>query len=474
MPENFTHDTFSSEQYYYDEQARKHPTTVAVKSKLPKAKVTSSGLKVGDSLFHHGITWNVRTEEIYTPIYNDLPLAGKYHVDFAKQFTYNRFSPRHGHWAQPYPVIPLPELAMPSFDPNHNKTWTECTDERAQWVKALLEKESNRKIALYYSGGIDSLVVLIALLKALDTKELRSRLTICCSMESVIEYPVFFEKEVLGKFRIIDLKMGTVRFNNLINEGYTVITADLGDAMFGTEVSTQFYYTFRNHAERLGFQGRKMVSDLLEDIGKPDAHYSVYKDVLIAYLETPNVYSMPTKSRENILTPGFGEWYYNKLDKLAQTSDYTVHSLHDFFWQIIFNVKWMHCSCRCFMFFGDHTNNKPLFEHKRYINWFQSDDYQRWSMVNNNTGQKIKGVTASTYKWAAREYIYDYTKDEWALYFKLKIASFQKIAPVHSYPHAMDIIDRFALNTDYTVVRHSDPGVIDYIHHHLFNYNDLL
>ena len=69
MSENFTHDTFSTEQYHYDVQARKHPTTVAVKSKLPKAKVTSNGLKIGDNLFHHGITWNSRTEEIYSPIY---------------------------------------------------------------------------------------------------------------------------------------------------------------------------------------------------------------------------------------------------------------------------------------------------------------------------------------------------------------------------------------------------------------------
>ena len=469
---SLTFDKFNISKYHTDANKNVNFISKENRDPIPRSKKKlSDGLQSFDTpVFHHSLSWNDTTSKFYGALYNDLPTASKYYIDFAKIYTHSRFSPRHGHWTQPYPTPQMPELAMPSYAPNFNKTWTEITDNRAQWVKELIIREPNRKIAIYYSGGIDSLVVLIALLKVLNTQELRSKLTICCSMESVIEYPNFFRDEIYGKFNIIDLKMGVVRFNDLIARGFTIITADLGDAMFGTEVSTQFYYTFRNHAEALGFQGRKLVGDLLEDIGKADSHYSVYKDVLIAYLGAGGVYS-----KDANITEGFGEWYYNKLDTLAKSSDYTVFSLHDFFWQIIFNVKWMHCSCRCFMYFGDSTNNRHLFQgEKLYINWNQDDDYQRWSMVNNNTGQKIKGVTAATYKWAAREYIYDYTKDDWALYFKLKIASFQKIAHVMTYAHSLDVMERFAVNTDYQIVRLTDPGVEDYIKHHLFNNNALV
>jgi len=410
-------------------------------------------LQIGQPLFHTTLANNpLQNKIILERMYDDASPAGKFHLDIGQRFTYNRFAPRTGEWSTPFPTIIPPQHVMPVYDPTFSKTFTEVTDQRAVEVKQLLNNNPDMKLALYYSGGIDSMITLISLLKVLNYAEL-ARLTICMSMHSIAEYPTFFEKYIQGKFNIIDLTLGKVRYDNLFDMGYTIITADSGDAMFGTEVSTQFYYSYKNFCKNLSSDAVKKYGDLLNNVASAEVHYSTYADLLIAYFGYDK-------------SPGFGQMYYEKLVKLSNTSQYQVHSLHDFFWQIIFNIKWCHCALRGPLFFGESQNlREPL--DSQIINWYNTDDYQRWSMVNNNTGQKIRGVTSATYKWAGREYIYNFTKDSWYKHFKLKLASLPKIGPQEKVGRALDVGLRFALDTDYEVIRFNDPGVKEYIRHYL-------
>ena len=95
----------------------------------------------------------------------------------------------------------------------------------------------------------------------------------------------------------------------------------------------------------------------------------------------------------------------------------SIHSLHDFFWWLIFNIKYLNCAVRGSLYFNDRVEWKTAMD--RIVNWFGHNDYQLWSMVNNNNGQKIKKTQAS-YKWAAREYIYDLDKNDWYKFFKIR------------------------------------------------------
>ena len=82
------------------------------------------------------------------------------------------------------------------------------------------------------------------------------------------------------------------------------------------------------------------------------------------------------------------------------------------------------------------------------------------------------GVTANTYKWAARKYIYDFTKDDWYLNFKLKIKSLHRLKPQGNERHNVDNIEnRFAIDTNYNLVSLNDPGVKEYIEHYLTRSN---
>ena len=100
------------------------------------------------------------------------------------------------------------------------------------------------------------------------------------------------------------------------------------------------------------------------------------------------------------------------------------------------------------------------------VNWFNTDDYQCWSMVNNNNGEKIEKSMA-TYKMASRRYIYDLDKNDWYFYFKLKLASLgstvvynQKVdhLPKNRRPNA-----RFGLDSNYNTLYIDEPDVQEFI-----------
>jgi hypothetical protein len=72
------------------------------------------------------------------------------------------------------------------------------------------------------------------------------------------------------------------------------------------------------------------------------------------------------------------------------------------------------------------TNRETLIK-DCVIQWYGSTEYQQWSMVNNNNGQKIQGPTQGAYKYAARKYIYEFDNNEWYFTHKIKIASLPSI-----------------------------------------------
>jgi hypothetical protein len=65
----------------------------------------------------------------------------------------------------------------------------------------------------------------------------------------------------------------------------------------------------------------------------------------------------------------------------------SIYSLHDFFWWIIFNLRYSHCALRGPLFYYSGTEIREAIA-DYLINWYKTSDYQLWSMGNNNNGQK--------------------------------------------------------------------------------------
>jgi len=404
------------------------------------------------SAFYLTIIWDRPDHYVWSEIYPALPEAGRRWLDLARRFHPNTITARKGTWHTPWPMTVHPCLAMPAYDPGFSKTFAEVTDQRAIEVRDMVRQ--GKPVALYYSGGIDSSVCAAALLKNLGAEELK-HVAFCCSINSATENPVFFDRYIRGKITLLDSNKN--QYSDVIEKGYLPITADTGDDIFGTEQATQFYFSFPTLVEALSGPARARLA-LLQDHPKlMELPYHHFVDLLIPYFSPLG--PAGDKNRK------VGEWFYHKLTANIATSDVPIYSLHDLFWWLIFNLRFTHCSLRGPLFYyrGEDVQDAIT---KHIINWFNTPDYQQWSMVNNNNGQKICKPTAMHYKWAARHYIHDFDHNEWYFNYKIKSVSLNRL--IRNNRHRVE--NMFALDTCYHRYWLDAPDVRDVIEQGLHNF----
>ena len=333
------------------------------------------------NLYFHSLSFNGYQDDILNSIYSECDDAGKFFIDISRRVNPSRFVSRNGEWSLPWQQTLIPGFEMPEYNPAFNMSFEEVTNNRAIEIKKRVN--TGEQFAVMYSGGIDSTVVLTSLIKNLTAQELES-ITICASAESIIENPTYWKKFIHNKFKLIDSK--TVKYDDLIEQNLTPITADEGDCIFGTLMGLTLYNNFDYYLESLSMNTKHRLKNLKYKISSEDVHYSVFEDLIIKHLSVNS-------------NPKFGKLLYEKYHWNIQTSSVPVYSLHDFFWWLIFNVKYLNCSVRGALYFNDRIDCKTAIY--RIFNWFNGTEYQLWSMVNNNNGQKIHN-TLSTYKFANR------------------------------------------------------------------------
>jgi hypothetical protein len=357
-------------------------------------------------------------------LYPEMKSEGRFWIDLGRHFGRNALIARTGMWNSPWPSTVPAQFAMPTFDPSYSKSFSDVTDEQAYAVRKEINEKGNTFV-LYYSGGIDSTLCLSALIKNLDANELK-HVELCMSMDAVIENPFFFEKFIRGRFKIHD--SARTRYSDIISLGHKVVTGDLGDAIFGTELGLNFYHR-------------------LAQPGCSEKPFTEFVDQLISYFKEDG-------------NPQFGKMFYERVLQTTENLALPIRSLHDFFWWTIFNLKYSHSALRGLIFYYDGGNPKEAIE-KSILNWFNSTDYQLWSMANNNNGQKIQTRPTETYKWAARKYIYDLDRNGWYFRHKLKLVSLDNIFRRSKF--RIESMDYFGLDSEYRVYRNSDNQVRRYI-----------
>ena len=296
------------------------------------------------------------------------------------------------------------------------------------------------------------------------TKEQLKNVSICTSVQAVVENPNYWRKFIFGKFKIIDSMVN--KYDTLLELGYTPVTADDGDCIHGTVLGLNFYHAWEQKiGERLTADQRAHVRNNLHKLSDKDTHFSVFEDALVEYFQYSNTPWWPVPKNLNP-DPMFGRKLYDKYALNAKTASCPVISLQDFFWWLIFNVKMINCGVRGAMYYNDRYDMNIAIN--KIENWYLWPAYQQWSMNNNNNGQKI-GYGAGTYKKVARDYIFELDQNIWYRDFKLKLESMgqnsvrQKVDTT-VYPKPMH---RFGITTDYKMLDVLDVNVQDYIKHHL-------
>ena len=409
-------------------------------------------LKLDDTLYFSSISYNFYHDDIWKDIYDSCGYDGKTFINISKRINPCRFITRNGEWSLPWKQELIPGFEMPAYDAGYSKTFTEVTDEKCQRI--AVDIRAGKKFAVFYSGGLDSTVIMAGFIKNLSPEELKS-VVVCASTETLIENPNFWNKYIQGKFKVLD--SNKIKYDDLIEQGYTPITADEGDCMFGTLFGLTLYNNFDYYVSGLGGDSKAHLQNIKYKISDPDVHYSEYADLIIRHLGIAD-------------DPNFGKLLYEKYDRNIKTATVPVHSLHDFFWWLIFNMKYLNCSVRGALYFNDRVEWKQAVY--SVMNWYNDTEYQLWSMANNNNGQKIE-KTLATYKMAARNYIYDLDHNEWYKTFKIKLESLWNITvqqDVSNVHNALRPVHRVGLTKDWKMLYMSDKSVQDFYRHHLQNY----
>lgn len=307
----------------------------------------------------------------------------------------------------------LPFMEMPKLVPL-NKTFGDICDERA--VELMNKaKQSGKKLAIMYSGGIDSTTILCSLLKNCSKQDLKDHVVVLLSHVSINENPNFYYDHVIRYFECVS----SYRFPLFLgNDDYIFMSGENADQLFGSQVIGEYtkMYPF---------------SDMQKSIDE-------VKDRIIDWME------IKVKDRKT------ATYWFEKLKQIADAAPIPIDTAYKFFWWINFTTKWQSVYVRI-LAFGQNTNSIKLEEN--YTTFFSPPDFQLWSMNNSDT---LAGDSPSKSKWVAKQYILDYNGDESYL-LKPKVGSLGKLARQKSIPMSIDT----NMNYDYNY-----PG------EHLYNYDN--
>lgn len=258
---------------------------------------------------------------------------------------------------------------MPAYR-RFSTSFEDVCNARARQILVRSE-ETGLPIFIFWSGGIDSTLALISLLK-MSSDEQKKRLTVLLSEESIEENPRFFEEHIRGR---LTYTPGTM-FSYMIGLPRLLINGEHNDQIFG--------------------------SDIME---------SVIKRFGPAIINAPlDLNVIRTFFSEKLGDEKDAEFFVRLFDRLAHAAPVPIDTTHNFFWWINFSMKWQTVSMRSLAYAA--KRNFPLvtaeYIERHYIPFYNTDEFQLWSM--NNPDKKIKD-SWRTYKWAAKEVIYEYTKD---------------------------------------------------------------
>lgn len=279
----------------------------------------------------------------------------------------------------------LPHLKMPQFT-KFSKTFEEICDDRA---KFLLEKakKDNRKIAVMYSGGVDSTLILVSFLKNATKEELKN-IVVLLSNASIKENINFYYDFVIKNFTCVS----SFRFPYFLgNDKYLMVSGENADQLFGSQVNDS--YT-RNNPH----------SDLFRPIGE-------VKDKVIDWFE---------RKIEDDYNKKYAEDIFDLFQRIVDNAPISLENTYKFFWWINFATKWQSVYVRVLAY---AVNKKGIKIEENYTTFYSPLEFQLWAM--NNTDSFVK-EEPGTSKYIPKKIICDFTKD-YSYMKKPKIGSLSTI-----------------------------------------------
>lgn len=267
------------------------------------------------------------------------------------------------------PVSVKSLFPMPKFR-EMKKSFEALCDERATELLQRAEK-LGVKLNVLYSGGIDSTLMLVSLIKNADRGQ-KDNIVVLLTEDSILENPNFYSEHIRGKLATDSSES----FPYLLGTKNLIVGGEHNDQLFGSD----------------------MVGRLILRFG-------------------PGVINAPYDRGmfKTVFTEACGdergvERFLDLFEKLASVAPVPIQSNFDHLWWINFSLKWQSVFMRmlCYTTARNVKNIDDEYIRTYYNHFYSTEEFQLWSM--NNQDKKIKD-SWSTYKWPCKEIIYDYTKD---------------------------------------------------------------
>ena len=255
------------------------------------------------------------------------------------------------------------KLMVHSFDKiiqhNHKKSFEEICIERADFFR-----KKDCKLFLKYSGGTDSSLILLTMLRHWNKEDL-NKVHLLMTSKSIEEFPEMLP-EIKEKFkgRVHD---AFSKYTQYYKEG-VIITGECGDQLFGSSI----------------------LKNIIRHFGELGMSYD-WKLIM------PKVYSHILKFDEK-QTHKFIETYEPTIEKCP----FLIKTAFDWSWWFNYTNKVQHVVYRDLIF----EMEKPQEYSEKHLAFYYSLDFLRWSLDNHD--KKIKN-TFLTYKWPAKQLIQKYS-----------------------------------------------------------------
>lgn len=294
----------------------------------------------------------------------------------------------------------MPHMKLPVYDPSFGMSFTEVVDKRANEVMDAA-RSSNRKLAVMYSGGIDSTLILCSLLKNFSEAEIKERVVVLLSDYSVKENETFFYKFVSKKFNCVS----SFRFPYFLGHpDYITITGENADQLFGSQANDQF----------AAFTSYESLFEPVEQ----------HEENIIEWF----------RGRVSDERKQYAEPIHNLFKKMNAAAPIKIDNVYNYFWWINFSIKWQSVYVRILPF----TQNKDTLKiGDNYTTFFYTDDFQQWAM--NNTDKFVAPEPGpGSIKMPSKKYILDVNGD--VEYMKKpKVGSLTKIVKQKEMSTTVDI-----------------------------------
>lgn len=261
-------------------------------------------------------------------------------------------------------LFPMPKYR--TFDRSFESI---CNDRAREMLDRA--KKLDSKLHIFWSGGIDSTLALVSLLKQASDEE-RENIVVLMTEDSILENPNFYRDHVRGKLRTDAANM----FPYLLGTKHMLIGGECNDQLFGSDIVAKFIQKFGT-----GFMHQPYSRDLF---------FSFFND--------------------NAQNPEIVNFYLDLFERLKDACPVKLTTNYHLLWWINFSLKWQPVYMRILNFVSPRNakNITPDYIRNVYDQFYATEEFQLWSL--NNLDKKIKD-SWKTYKWVCKDIIYDYTGD---------------------------------------------------------------